>query len=249
MKTSHARATFMALLFSTALAGCSAGNAAQSLPSSDSALVVTSAIPRVNLGHAASFAVLAGSTVTSAGPTNVSGDLGIAPGTAITGFPPATLHGTMHLGGPIAKQAQADLTAAYNNAMGRMGPFVTVSGNLGGLRLKPGLYKSTSSLAVSSGDLTLDAAGNSGAIWIFDMASTFTMTTSRKVVLVNGARPGNVFWAIGSSATLGAGAIVYGNLIAHESISLGTGAVVRGRALARAGAVTLQSNKIVRPLN
>jgi hypothetical protein len=124
---------------------------------------------------------------------------------------------------------------------------ILVGGNLGGRTLKPGLYKSTSGLAVSSGNLTLDARGNVNAIWVFQMASTFKMTTGRKVILTNGAKAKNVFWAVGSSATFDTGCSFYGNLIVHKSISLATGTVMVGRALARIGAVTMQSNTIVKP--
>src|SRR5258707_10334115 len=128
----------------------------------------------VSLGSAASFAVLAGSTVTSTGNSQVTGDLGVSPGTAVTGFPPGIVTGTMHAGGVAAAQAIADLTTAFNDAAGRtVGP-VTVAGNLGGQTLPPGLYKSTSSLAISPGTLTLDAQGHANPRFLFQMASTLT---------------------------------------------------------------------------
>ena len=114
----------------------------------------------VALGSATTFAVLAGSTVTSTGATTVNGDLGVSPGTAVTGFPPGIVNGTIHVGDPAAAQAQLDLTTAYNDAAGRTVGAITVAGNLGGQTLTPGLYKSTSSLEISSGDLTLDAQGD-----------------------------------------------------------------------------------------
>jgi hypothetical protein len=140
-----------------------------------------------------------------------------------------------------------DLTKAYNAAVSRARSPITVSGNVGGQTFAPGLYKSTSSLAVSSGDLTLDAGGQPDAVFVIQMASTFTMTTGRKVILTNGARARNVFWAVGSSATLGTGCSFYGNLLVHVSISIDTGTVMTGRALAQTGAVTLQGNTIVKP--
>ncbi len=112
--------------------------------------------------------------------------------------------------------------------------------------MAPGLYKSTSGLAVSSGDLTLDGHGDRNAVFVFQMASTFNMTSGRKIILTNGARPKNIFWAIGTSATLGTGCSFYGTLLAHQSISMATGTVMTGRALARIGAVTMQSNTIVK---
>src|ERR1044071_6971181 len=126
----------------------------------------TAAQAPVPLGSAASFAVLAASTVTSTGGTTVNGDLGVSPGTTVTGAP--TVNGMLHLGDPTAAQAQLDLTIAYNDAAGRLGG-AAVSGNLGGLTLTPGLYTSPSSLEITSGDLTLDAPGAANAVFIFQM--------------------------------------------------------------------------------
>jgi len=198
----------------------------------------------VDLGSASNFAVLAGSTVTNTGATTVDGDLGLFPGTAVTGFPPGTVNGTIIAGDPIAEQAQIDLTIAYNDAAGRLVDAVTVAGNLGGLTLTPGLYKSTSSLEISSGDLTLDALGDANAVFIFQMASTLTTTKGRQVILSGGADASNVFWQVGSSATLGTDSIFQGNILALASITLTTGATLDGRALARTGAVALDSNTI-----
>ena len=201
----------------------------------------------VNLGAAAAFAVLAGSTVTNTGATALTGDLGVSPGTAVTGFPPGTLTGAVHAGDATSAAAMADLTTAYNDAAGRTLAPVTVAGNLGGLTLPPGLYKSTSSLAISSGDLTLDAQGDANAVFIFQMASTLTTTTSRAVVLTGGAKAANVFWQVGSSATLGATSVFKGTIMADQSITLNTGAALEGRALARIGAVTMATNAVVVP--
>jgi hypothetical protein len=203
--------------------------------------------PGVDLRSAASFAILAGSTVTSTGQTNVTGDVGIFPGSAMTGFPPGIIHGTLHVAGPVAQQAEKDLKAAYNDAASRSLNPVTVSGNLGGQTLPPGLYKSTSSLAISSGDLTLDGRGNRNAVFVFVMGSSFTMTTGRRIVMTNGAKARNVFWAVGSSATFGTKCSFHGSLLVHQSISVGTGSVVSGRMLAEIGAVTLEGNTIVKP--
>src|SRR2546425_2575821 len=201
----------------------------------------------VALGAASTFAVLAGSTVTSTGATTVNGDLGLSPGTAVTGFPPGTVNGTIHAGDPAAAQAQLALTTAYNDAAGRTVGAILVAGNLGGRTLTPGLYTSTSSLEISSGDLTLDAQGDANAVFIFQMASTLTTTSARQVILSGGAKAANVFWQVGSSATLGTGSVFKGNILALASITVTTGAAVEGRLLARTAAVTLDSNVIAIP--
>jgi len=201
----------------------------------------------VALGSAAGFAVLAGSTVTNTGATTVTGDLGLSPGTAVTGFPPGTVVGTIHAGDSTAAGAIADLTTAYNDAAGRTLCPTTVAGNLGGLTLTPGLYKSTSSLEISSGDLTLDAQGDANAVFIFQMASTLTTATGLHVILAGGAKASNVFWQVGSSATLGTNSAVVGTIMADQSISLNTGATLDGRALARIAAVTLDTNTVSKP--
>ena len=154
------------------------------------------------------------------------------------------MSGAIHAGDPTAAQAQGDLTTAYNDAAGRTVGAITVAGNLGGLTLTPGLYKSTSSLAISSGDLTLDAQGDPNAVFIFQMASTLTTTVGRQVILSGGAKAANIYWQVGSSATLGTISVVKGNILALASITLQTGATLEGRALARTGAVTLDSNTV-----
>ncbi len=201
----------------------------------------------VVLDGAGEFAVLSGSTVTSIGTTSLTGDLGLSPGTAVTGFPPGIMTGSVHIGDPTAIQAQLDLTTAYNDAAGRtVGP-VTIAGNLGGLTLPPGLYKSTSSLEITSGDLTLDAQGDVNAVFIFQIVSTLTTTSGRKVILSGGANASNIFWQVGSSATLGTTSVFKGTILADQSITLNTSASLDGRALARIGAVTLDGNAIVIP--
>jgi hypothetical protein len=199
------------------------------------------------LGGAGAFVVLAGSTVTSTGATVLTGNLGVSPGAAVTGFPPGTLNGTKHAADPTSAQAMTDLTRAYNDAAGRTQAPITVAGNLGGQTLRPGLYKSTSSLAISSGDLTLDAHGDADAVFIFQMASTLTTTSGRAVILSGGARAANVFWQVGSSATLGTTSVFKGTIMANQSITLNTGARLNGRALARIGAVTMAGNTLVMP--
>lgn len=201
----------------------------------------------VPMAGASGLAILAGSAVTNTGATVIPGDLGLSPGTSVGGFPPGILNDTQHINDVIANQAKLDLTAAYNNAAGRTATdMVTLSGNLGGLTLTPGLYKSTSSLAISSGDLTFDAKGNSSAIFIIQIASTLTTTSGRKVILRGGALASNIFWQVGTSATFGTTSVFKGTVMAMQSISFNTGATLDGKALARNGAVTMSGNTIVR---
>jgi hypothetical protein len=188
------------------------------------------------------FSVLAGSTVTNTGSTTVSGDVGVSPGTAVTGFPPGLASGAIHKADSAAAQAQAALTAGYIDAAGRSGG-TSVSGDLVGRTLTAGVYKSTSSLAVS-GDVTLDAQGDSSAVFIFQIASTLTTGSGSHVVLANGAKACNVFWQVGSSATLGTYSDFKGNILALTSITITTGVNLEGRALARNGAVTLDTDVI-----
>ena len=195
-----------------------------------------------------SFGVLAGSTVTNSGSTVVNGNLGVSPGTAITGFTgiapggPGTVTGTIHSADAFALLAQSELTAAYNAAAGAAST-ATKAGDLGGQTLFAGVYTASSSLGIT-GTVTLDAQGNSNAQFIFQIGSALTTATSSNVALINGAQAGNVFWQIGSSATLGTTSSFSGNILALSSISLGTGAVLQGRALARNGAVTLLGNSL-----
>ena len=196
----------------------------------------------VPLGSAATFGALAASTITSTGSTTVNGDLGVSPGTAVTGAP--TVTGTLHLGDAIAAQAQLDLTAAYNDAAGRTPTriFAAVS-DLGGLTLTSGVYNDPTSFAIT-GTLTLDAQGDPNAVWIFQAGSTLVTAAGSQVILINGAQAANVFWQVGSSATLGISSMFKGNILALASITVTTGAGVEGRLLARTGAVTMDSNII-----
>jgi hypothetical protein len=199
----------------------------------------------VGLGTANTFAVLAGSTVTNTGSSVISGDVGLDPGSAVTGFPPGIVNaGTFHVTDAVALHAQNDLTTAYNDAAGRSST-ATISSDLAGRTLTPGVYTSASSLGLS-GNLTLDAQGNPSAVFIFQAGTTLTTGSGALVTLIGGAQACNVFWQVGSSATIGTGSQFVGVIMALDSISLTTGATLHGSALARNGAVTLDTNTITR---
>ena len=214
--------------------------------------VTATGLSPIDLGAATNFAVIAASTVTNAGATVVNGDLGLTPGISVTGFPPGTVNGTIQLDNSDATAALASLTAAYNNAAGLSGA-TTISDDLTGAILTPGLYVATAhSFKLSGGILTLDAGGDPSAVFVFQMpASTLTLTAPCSVVLAGGAQASNVFWQVGTSATIAGGCIVEGSILANTSISLASGASVNGRALAGAidatGAVTMSSNIATRP--
>jgi hypothetical protein len=200
----------------------------------------------VSLGTAASYGVLAASTVTNTGPTTINGDLGLSPGTAITGFPPGHVTGTVNAANSAALQAKNDLTTAYNAAAAAP-VTATIPVELGGTTVTPGVYASPAGTFGITGTLTLDAQGNPNAVFIFQAASTLITASASNVVLVNGAQAANVFWVVGSSATLGTFSIIQGNIMALASITVTTGVTVDGRALARTAAVTLDSDTITVP--
>jgi Ice-binding-like len=197
------------------------------------------------LGNASSFAVLAATTVTSTGPTVVNGDLGLSPGTSVTGFPPGTVSGTVHPGDAAAAAGQTDLTTAYNNAAGQS-PTVTGLSSIANQTFTPGVYNASSSLLVN-GPVTLDGQGNQNAVFIFQIGSALTAASGVVINLINGAQACNVFWQVGSSATLGTGSTFAGSILALASITVTTGDTVAGSMLARTGAVTLDSDTITAP--
>jgi hypothetical protein len=235
--------TVLAMVSAVFMAAC--GNDDPS-PSNTVIPIQSVTMASVSMAGASNLAVLAGSSVTNTGATNITGDLGLSPGTSVGGFPPGILNGTLRINDAIATQAKLDLTAAYNDAAGRTSTdIVTLSGNMGGLTLTPGLYKSTSSLAISSGDLTFDAKGNPDAVFIIQIASTLTTTSGRKVILSGGATASNIFWQVGTSATFGTTSVFKGTIMAMQSITFNTGATLTGKALARNGGVTMAGNTIV----
>jgi len=205
---------------------------------------ISPASAQIPLGTASNFGVLGGSAVTNTGPTIVNGNLGVSPGSAVTGFPPGLVAGgTIHLADAVAMQAQNDLTVAYNTAAGLACGTDLTGQDLGGQTLTPGVYCFSSS-AQLTGTLTLDALGNPNAQFVFKMGSTLTTASGAAVVFVNGGGSCNLFWQVGSSATLGTGTSFAGNILSLQSITMTTGASVAGRLLARNGAVTLDSNTV-----
>jgi hypothetical protein len=220
---------------------------------------------KVNLGSTAKFAVLAGSLVSNVPGSAITGDVGLSPsaGSKITGFGSGEITGTVYTvdqtgpagSVPAASElttAKGDLTIAYNDAAGRTpvpsGPFLNAgAGNIGGMTLIAGLYKFTSSLAITGSDLTLSGGAND--VWIFQVASDLNVANGIKVILAGGARAANIFWQIGTSATLGTTSVFKGTIMADQSISLNTGATLEGRALASSAAVTLASSAVTRPVS
>ncbi|MBZ0244642.1 MAG: ice-binding family protein [Cyclobacteriaceae bacterium] len=215
----------------------------------------------VDLGLAENFGILAGVGVSNNAGFSEIHDLnvGISPGvrSSITGFPPAIIvNGSMFASDDSAPagvaamltQAKQDLTDAYLFAEGATSPApATVAGDQGGLTLAPGIYKSTSTLLIQSGDLTLDAGGDVNAVWIFQIASDFTTVggAGGSVILSGGAQAKNVYWQTGSSATIGDGTSFKGNILALTSITMNAGAVAQGRMLARNGSVVMTSTNII----
>ena len=241
--------TLLSVALITIISGCKKESTSSAGPPPNPIIIPlqTTTQASIAMGAAANLAILAGTSVSNTGATVITGDLGLSPGSSVGGFPPGILNGTQHINDAIATQAKLDLTAAYNDAAGRTATdIVTLSGNIGGLTLTPGLYKSTSSLAISSGDLTFDAKGNPNAIFIIQIASSLTTTSGRKVFLAGGASASNIFWQVGSSATFGTTSAFKGTILAMQSITFNTGATLNGRALARTGAVVMAGNTIVK---
>lgn len=199
------------------------------------------AAPPVGLGTAAPFSVLAGSTVTNTGPTTMFGDLGLDPGSSITGAPHA--FGTTHIDDGVALSAKNSLVTAYTDAAGRPATKLA-SADLAGKTFTPGVYNASSSLLFSAGNMTLNAQGNPSAVFIFQVGSSLTTGSATHVLLINGAQPCNVFWKIGASAALGTNSVFAGTVMALTTITGQTGMTMNGRLLARNGAVNLDTNTI-----
>jgi hypothetical protein len=207
--------------------------------------IVTSAsgaATAVPLGTTGSFSVLAGAGITNTGPTTVAGDIGTFPTTSISGLGSMTVGGANHAGDAVTQHAKADLVTAYNTAASN-GPTNPVTADLAGLTLLPGVYNSASSMGLS-GALTLNAQGNPDSVFVFQIGSAFTSASGSRINLINGAQACNVFWQVGSSATLGTGSTFIGTILALTSITVTTGVTIDGRVLARNGAVTLDTDTI-----
>ncbi len=246
----------LAILLSGISSGCAEDNPAGANP-----IVIppqTTVQPTVNLRSTDGFVILAGSLISNVPTSAITGNIGLSPAarTAITGIGVGEVTGVIYASDDLAPAgvaamltaAKGDLTTAYNDAAGRSATdMVALAGNIGGLTLTPGLYKSSGSLEISSGDLTFDAKGNANAVFIVQIATSLNTTAGRRVVLSGGARASNIFWQVGTSATLGTTTVFKGTIMADQSIATNTGASVDGRLLARIGAVTLAGNTLVRP--
>ncbi len=210
----------------------------------------------INLGSTGSFAVMATAATTSTGPTVINGDVGLHPGTS-QGIPPPQVNGTIHVNDTVITQAQADLLAAYNDAVSRSTNAQTLPGNMGGLTFTPGLYVNSTSVLISGApgpgnNVTLDAQGDPNAVFIFKMGSTLTTAPGSQVILAGGAKAGNIFWQVASSATIDTTSIFKGNVLAAITITINTGAAVEGRMFAGSGgdpsgAVTVNASTITVP--
>jgi hypothetical protein len=223
--------------------------------------VQTSVQTMISLQTSTTYVVLAGSLISNVPTSAITGNIGLSPaaGSNITGFGAAEISGAVYTTdatGPAGSvpnavgltAAKGDLTTAYNEAAGRTATdIVLLSGNIGGLTLTPGLYKSSGSLEISSGDLTFDAKGNSNAVFIIQIASTLNTSSGAKIILKGSALASHIFWQVGTSATLGTTSVFKGTIMADQSISVNTGAAIEGRLLARIGAVTLNGNTVVTP--
>lgn len=247
--------SILAIMFVFIIASCKHEDDPQVIP------LQTTVQATVNLSAASDYVILAGSLISNIPTSEITGDVGLSPaaGSFITGFGLTEVTGTIYTvdaTGPSGSvqdavgltAAKGDLTVAYNDAAGRTcSDIVALSGNIGGLTLTPGLYKSSGSLEISSGNLTFDAKGNSSAVFIIQIASTLNVATGCKVILTGGALASNIFWQVGTSATLGTNSVFKGTILADQSINMLTGAKIDGRLLARIAAVTLENNTIVMP--
>jgi hypothetical protein len=200
--------------------------------------------PAVELGLASTFAVFAASTVTNTGSTIVGGDLGLNPGTAVTGFPPGQITGTMEISNSTAASAGNDALSAYNDAKGRTNAVDITGADLGGQSVTPGVYKTRTNFILSAGSFTLDGGGDSDAVFIFQVGTALVLNPASSIDLIGGAQAQNVFWQVGTEGTLGADSRFVGTLMASQSITVGTNSEIQGRLISLNAAVQLNSNRL-----
>lgn len=213
------------------------------------ALVFVSQLKSQSLGSAENFAVLGASTVTNTGTSHITSSVGVSPGSAITGFPPGIItDGGLHANDSLATQAHADFANAYNEFVGLASPPANdlTGSDLGGKTLTPGVYHYDTS-ATSDGILTFDAQNDPKARFVIQIGTTLITSSSSSVVLLNGANSRNIFFQVGTSATLGSGSTFIGNILAYASITTVSGTTLTGRLLALTGAVTLDTNNVTSP--
>jgi hypothetical protein len=204
----------------------------------------------VVLGAVAIFAIFAGTSITNEPyvGTNIAGDMGTSPGAAVTGFPPGVLNGDIFAGTSYSEIVKGDAQLAYEDAAGQAADTILSDTDLGGLSLSPGVYKFDAAAALSAGDLFLDAKGDSDAVWVFQIGSTLTIADGSAMFFTGGVgNANNVFWQVGSSATLNSGSGFIGNILAYTAISLKSKASVQGRLIALNGGVTLIDNSVSFP--
>jgi type VI secretion system secreted protein VgrG len=221
--------------------------ATDGLVSGYATVVIASAPPPDILGTAATFAGLAGSTLTNTGPSTIVGDIGVSPGSAVVDIPVGQpTGGSIHAGDGVAATAMADLTTGYNTLAGMACGTNLTGQDLGGMTLAPGVYCFNTSAQVT-GLLTFDAQGDTNAVFVIQMGSTLTTASNSSVVLIGGAKASNLYYQVGSSATLGTNTAFQGSIVALASVTLTTGTSLNGRALGINGAVTLDFNAITLP--
>ncbi len=215
--------------------------------SKDAGVSPDAVAPGPSLGSASGFAILGASTVTCTNLSAVVGDVGVSPGTAITGFNPGcTITGTIHAGDAVAAQAHADIATAYAALKAVTCQHDLTGQDLGGKTLAPGIYCANTTIGLT-GALTLDGGGDSAASWIFQIGTAITTGSNSSVVMAGSGKPGNVFWQVGSSATIALGTAFQGNILASASIGLVSGSHLVGRALALNAAVTSDDNAVSLP--
>jgi hypothetical protein len=211
-------------------------------------VIVTAPVPNPGLGTLETFAIIAGTTVTVTGSTTtIAGNVGVSPGAAVTGMPVGQpTEGVVHAGNATAATAQAGLTVLYDELAGRACGTDLTGEDLGGMTLTPGIYCFDTTAGLT-GALILNGQGNPDAVFIIKVGSTLTTASNAVVTLTGGARAANVFWQAGSSVTLGTGTAFQGNLVALTSITVNAGSSLVGRALARNGAVTIETSALALP--